>query len=314
MIGHSAPRLVFLTFHALTFLERPTMSLSSAPNISDHEELALRELIPSDYVVTLTLQEAVMQALEHNLDIQVSRYSRNIRLTDFVFQGTDPDHFDQNETNFSLGLMQKLLTGGAYDLAFNTDGILWSEQTSFLFNPAYTRKFVFNLTQPLLRGFGPTINKVQITLARNATDVEQLTLVNQVLLVIAQVGQAYWELVFARENLKVARATLQAVEELLTANRAKVKAGVMADVEAFQAQAGWPTDLMQTISLVPLGPPVQHSQETPLQENLQSAFERRPEILQAKKILMLSASTPALPKPATPRSLVSRNYQSQRIR
>jgi hypothetical protein len=82
----------------------------------------------------------------------------------------------------------------------------------------------------------------------------------------------------------VAHATLQAVEELLTANRAKVKAGVMADVEAFQAQAGWPTDLMQTISLVPLGPPVQHSQETPLQENLQSAFERRPEILQAKKI------------------------------
>jgi outer membrane protein TolC len=180
-----------------------------------------------------------------------------------------------------------------------------------LFNPGYTSNLRFNLTQPLLRNFGPTINKVQITLAQNAADVEQLTLVNQVLLVIAQVEQAYWELVFARENLKVTRATLQAAEELLASNRAKVKAGVMADVEALQAQAGVAvqveqillaqktvsdqedqlrrllsnseSNLRQTIPLVPLDPPVRDLQQTPLEDSLQSAFDHRPEILQAKK-------------------------------
>ncbi len=210
-----------------------------------------------------------------------------------------------------MGLKQKLLTGGDYDLIFNSDRNSVAGSTSFLFNPGYTSNLRFNLTQPLLRNFGPTINKVQITLAQNAADVEQLTLVNQVLLVIAQVEQAYWELVFARENLKVTRATLQAAEELLASNRAKVKAGVMADVEALQAQAGVAvqieqillaqktvsdqedqlrrllsnseSNLRQTIPLVPLDPPVRDLQQTPLEDSLQSAFDHRPEILQAKK-------------------------------
>jgi outer membrane protein TolC len=295
-------------------------------------------------VITLTLQEAVMQALEHNLDIQVSRFTRDVRLTDIVFQqaqfdptvqlrgrydknvsplnrpifgfggstlGSEPDKIDQNDSNVRLGLKQQLLTGGSYDLTFDTNRNSVAGRTSFLFNPSYTSNLRFNLTQPLLRNFGPTISKVQITLAQNAAYVEQLTLVNQVLVVIAQVEQAYWELVFARENLKVARATLQAAEELLAGNRAKVKAGVMADVEALQAQAGVANqieqillaqkvvldqedqlrrllsksefNLTQVIPLVPLDPPVHDLQETPLKESLELAFEHRPEILQAKK-------------------------------
>jgi outer membrane protein TolC len=344
MIVRSVPRLIFLTSLALALLDWPAVSASTSSIVSDNEELALKELLPSDSVVTLTLQEAVMQALEHNLDIQVSRHTRDVRLTDIVFQqaqfdptvqlsgqydrnvsplnrpifgfggatvGSEPDQIDQNDTNLRLGMKQKLLTGGSYDLTFDTNRNSVAGTTSFLFNPSYTSNLRFDLTQPLLRNFGPTINKVQITLARNAADVEQLTLVNQILSVIAQVEQAYWELVFARENLKVARASLQAAEELLASNRAKVKAGVMADVEALQAQAGVANqieqillaqktvgdqedqlrrllsnsefNLTQTIPVVPLDPPVQHLQETPLEESLQSAFEHRPEILQAKK-------------------------------
>ena len=338
------PRLVLLTVLALTGLEWPSTSLGSPSSLPDNEELEFKEFLPSDSVITLTLQEAVMQALEHNLDIRVSRQTRDVRLTDIIFQeaqfdptiqlsgrydrnvsplnrpifgfggqtqGSDPDKIDQNDRNFKLGLNQRLLTGGSYDLAFDTNRNSVAGTTSFLFNPSYTSNLHFNLTQSLLRNFGPTINKTQITLARNAAEVEQLTLVNQVLLVIAQVEQAYWELVFARENLKVARATLQAAEELLASNRAKVKAGVMADVEALQAQAGVANqveqillaqkivldqedqlrlllsnseiDLTQSTPLVPLDPPLQHLQETPLQENLELAFQHRPDILQAQK-------------------------------
>ncbi len=224
MIFHSIPRLVLLRFLTLIVLGWPAVSVGSLSSISDSEDQVLQDILPADSVVTLTLHEAVMQALEHNLDIQVSRQTRDIRLTDIVFQhaqfdptvrlsgrydrtvnplnrpifgfggvplGADPAKFDQNETNFSLGLKQKLLTGGDYDLIFNSDRNSVAGSTSFLFNPGYTSNLRFNLTQPLLRNFGPTINKVQITLAQNAADVEQLTLVNQVLLVIAQVEQAY---------------------------------------------------------------------------------------------------------------------------
>lgn len=227
MMLQALPRLFFLTALSLTGFGWANVSEGSSPSLPDNEQWSFQELLPSDSVITLTLEEAVMQALEHNLDIRVSRHSRDVRLTDIVFQqaqfdptvelggrydrtvvplnrpifglegvtlGSIPDTFDQNETNFSLGLKQKLLTGGSYDLTFDTNRNSVAGSTSFLFNPAYSSDLLFNLTQPLLRNFGPTINNIQITLAQNAADLEQLTLLNQILSVIAQVEQAYWEL------------------------------------------------------------------------------------------------------------------------
>ena len=285
-----------------------------------------------------------MQALEHNVDIQVSRHTRNAQLTDIIFEqakfdptvqlggrydrtvsplnrpvfgfggvtaGNEPDNFDQNDTGFNLGYSQRLLTGGSYDLTFDTNRNSVAGTTGFLFNPSYGSNLSFNLTQPLLRNLGLTVNKTLITVARNAAAVEQLLLVQQVLSVIAQVEQTYWELVFARENLKVAHATLKAAEELLASNREKVKAGVLAEVEALQAQAGvasrieqillaqktvedqedqlrqllskseW--DLKQTTPLIPLDAPLQHQQDFLLETQIDQAVAHRPEVLQAKK-------------------------------
>ncbi|MDH5296930.1 MAG: TolC family protein, partial [Nitrospirota bacterium] len=80
------PRLVFLACLTLVLLGGAPVSGSSSSSISSNEDLTFTELLPSDSVITLTLQEAVMQALEHNLDIQVSRQSRDVRLTDIIFQ------------------------------------------------------------------------------------------------------------------------------------------------------------------------------------------------------------------------------------
>jgi outer membrane protein TolC len=308
------------------------------------EDSLLRKLIPEDSVITLTIRDAVMQALENNLDIQVSRYSRDVRLTDIVFQeaefdptvelggrydrriiplnrpifglsgvaiGNDPDTLDQNDTEFNLGFTQKLLSGGNYGLRFDTDRNSVAGNNAFLFNPSYSSNILANFTQPLLRNFGPTINQTKVTIAKNSAAVEELALTQQILSIIAQVEQEYWELVFTRENFKVTKATLRAAEELLASNRAKVKAGVLADVEALQAQAEvarrieqvllaqkavqdqedklrqllseseW--TLTQTIPLVPLDPPMKELQPTPLEENITFAFLHRPEVLQAKK-------------------------------
>ncbi len=308
------------------------------------EEAALRQLVPSEAVLTLSLRDAILQALEHNIDIQISRHTKDAQLTDIIFEqaffdptiqlggrydrtvaplnrpifgfggvtiGNEPDNFDQNDTRFNLGYTQRLLTGGSYDLTFDTDRNSVAGTTGFLFNPSYASNLSFNLTQPLLRNFGPSINKTSIILARNAAAVEHLFLTQQVLSVIAQVEQTYWELVFARENLKVAHATLKAAEELLASNREKVRSGVMAEVEVLQAQAGvasrieqiliakksvedqedqlrrllteseW--SLKQTTPLIPLDQPIQYRAEIKLQAMIDQALEHRPDVLQAKK-------------------------------
>lgn len=295
-------------------------------------------------VVTLSLAEAVLQALEHNLDITVSRQARDVRVTDILFEqakfdptveltgrydrniaplnrpilgfgeeavGVEPDNFDQNDTNVKLGFSQKLLTGGDYDLTFDSNRNSVAGETSFLFNPSYTSSLLLNLTQPLLRDYGADVNRTQINIARNSAQVEHYVFVEQVLEVVAQVEQAYWELVFSRENEKVFQSALKAAQELLAANRAKVQAGVLAEVEVLQAQAGVANrvgqvlvtqkairdqedqlrrlispseeDLRENVVIIPLDPPVQDRDPTTMQKAVDLALRHRPEVLQAQK-------------------------------
>jgi outer membrane protein len=129
--------------------------------------------------------------------------------------------------------------------------------------------------------------------------------------VIATVEQTFWELVFANENLKVGQSALKAAEELLAGNRAKAKAGVMAVVEVLQAEAGVASrveqiliaekaiqdqedqvrrllnpneqELRRDLRLLPLDQPVQALEAISLEEAIDIAIERRPEVLQANK-------------------------------
>jgi len=217
----------------------------------------------------LSLTDAVLQALERNLDITISRQTRESRLTDIVFEQAKFDPtlsvngqynrsisplnrpifgvsgvvineitpFDQNNSSVTFDMTQNLLTGANYDINFSPQRAFVAGPTTFLYNPGYTSGLAFTLTQPLLRNFGVEINKTFIQIAQNNAKVEEHTFFDRVLTVIATVEQAYWELVFTSENLNVAKAALKAADELLASNRAKAKAGVMAIVEVLQAEA-----------------------------------------------------------------------------
>jgi Outer membrane protein len=178
----------------------------------------------------------------------------------------------------------------------------------FLFNPAWTGGLSFSLTQPLLKNAGIGINQTFIKVAQNNAVVEQHVFRDQVLTVIASVEQNYWELVYARENVKVAQAALKAAEELLATNRIKAKAGVMSVVDVLQAEAAVASrveqvliaekairdeedqlrtllnpgeaELRQTVRLMPLDAPITFMESLSLEEAIETAIEQRPEIAQ----------------------------------
>ncbi|MEK6618791.1 MAG: TolC family protein, partial [Nitrospirota bacterium] len=220
----------------------------------------------------ISLTEAALRALQHNLDITVSRQTKESRLTDIIVEqakfdpllslngqynrsvsplnrpilgfggnvagvGDEPATFDQNSSQVTVDVTQNLLTGANYDLNFSPSRTFVGGNPQFLFNPGYQSGLAFTLTQPLLRNFGPEVNRTFIRIAQNTAKVEEQVFLDHVLTVIATVEQTFWELVFANENLKVAQAALKAAEELLASNRAKAKAGVMAIVEVLQAEA-----------------------------------------------------------------------------
>ncbi|MBH0210191.1 MAG: TolC family protein, partial [Nitrospira sp.] len=236
-----------------------------------------------------------------------------------VFGGTDPNllgqitTFDQRAHSLTVDAQTNLITGGNFDVNYSParNSVNQNVARGFLFNPSWTGGLAFTFTQPLLRNAGIAINKTFIKVAQNNAIVEQHVFRDRVMTVIASVEQTYWEVVFANESLKVAQAALKAAEELLAANRAKTKAGVMSIVDVLQAEAAVASrveqvlvaeksirdqedqlrrllnpgeeDLRQDVRLTPVDPPVTVLEPLSLQEAIDTAIEQRPEITQAKK-------------------------------
>ena len=226
---------------------------------------------PAERRETISLSDAAVRALQSNLDISISRQTKESRIFDItveqakfdptlsvngqynrqvsplnrpVFGGTggsltEIQTFDQRNSSVTVDATQNLITGGNVDLNYSParTNVNQNVATGFLFNPAYTGGLALTLTQPLLRNAGIDITKTFVKVAQNNATVEQHVFRDRVLTVLATVEQTYWELVFANENLKVAQAALKAAEELLATNRAKTKAGVMSIVDVLQAEA-----------------------------------------------------------------------------
>ncbi|MDP1767644.1 MAG: TolC family protein [Nitrospirota bacterium] len=226
---------------------------------------------PAERRETISLADAALQALKHNLDISISRQTKESRQADItveqakfdptlsvngqynrtvnplnrpVFGGTGNTlgqitTFDQRSESVTFDATTNLLTGGNVDLNYSPSrsNVNQNVATGFLFNPAYTGGLALTLTQPLLRNAGLDITKTFIRVAQNNAIVEEHIFRDRVLTVLATVEQTYWEVVFANENLKVAEAALKAAQELLASNRAKAKAGIMSIVDVLQAEA-----------------------------------------------------------------------------
>lgn len=242
--------------------------LATSPSwAQDHAKTAA----PAERREAISLSDAAVRALQSNLDISISRQTKESRIADIVIEQakfdptlsvngqysrqvsplnrpvfggtggalTDIQTFDQRNTAVTVDATQNLITGGNVDLNYSParTNVNQNVATGFLFNPAYTGGLALTLTQPLLRNAGVDIAKTFIKVAQNNADVEQHVFRDRVLTVLATVEQTYWELVFANENLKVAQAALKAAEELLATNRAKAKAGVMSIVDVLQAEA-----------------------------------------------------------------------------
>lgn len=243
--------------------------------------LDVSQPIPAARPEAVSLADAALRALQHNLDITISRHTKESRLADITIEQSKFDPtvsvngqynrtvnplnrpifggtggalnqltlFDQRTHAVTVDANTNLITGGNIDLNYSPqrNSVNQSIAEGFLFNPSWTGGLAFTITQPLLRNAGVAINKTFITIAQNNAVVEQHVFRDRVMTVLASVEQTYWELVFANENLKVAQAALKAAEELLATNREKAKVGVMTLIDVLQAQTAVASRVEQTL-------------------------------------------------------------------
>lgn len=111
-----------------------------------------------------------------------------------------------------------------------------------LFNPAVQSTMTIQITQPLLSGFGKIPNTRYIIEAKNTVKVGESQFEQQVISTITSVANDYWELVFARENVKVEQVAVAADQQLYENNRKQLEIGTMAPLDVITAQSQLASD------------------------------------------------------------------------
>ncbi len=105
-----------------------------------------------------------------------------------------------------------------------------------LFNPAYVNTWQMGFTQPLLRNRGRYITKLPITIARAQRVQQEISFESSLQTAIVTAENAYWDVVSARENLKVQREALKLAQASLDRTRQEIKLGATSELEVFQPE------------------------------------------------------------------------------
>ncbi|MBI3404660.1 MAG: TolC family protein, partial [Acidobacteria bacterium] len=226
-----------------------------------------------DGKLMLSLDDAISLALENNLDISVQRYGPWIADTGVLRAkagfGTAAQSFDPLVTSFlqwgrrSIPISNPFLagtgtssqaaitdqtttsnfqysqgfpTGTAYQVTFNNSRSSTSNPSTFL-NPSVQSVLNFSFQQPLLDGLGYVSNKRFLRLARNNKRIADLAFQDQVMTTVSAVQNLYWDLVFAREDVKVKQRSVELAQKLYNDNKRQVEIGTLAPIEVVRAEA-----------------------------------------------------------------------------
>ena len=141
-----------------------------------------------------------------------------------------------NITNANFGYVQGFGPGTQLNVSFNnTRETLNSVQTAF--SPFTSSSFGFTVTQPLMRGFGLSVNRRFIRIARNEQKIADLLMRQQLIATVYGVTRLYTDLVALYEDVKVKEGTLASAEQLYSDTKARVDEGTQAPIELTRANA-----------------------------------------------------------------------------
>jgi outer membrane protein len=213
-------------------------------------------------------------------------------------------HTTQFNNQFSRGFE----TGTDLTVSWNNTRSSSTSAANF-FNPAVQSTLTIGFSQALLNGFGIAVNTRNIRIAKNNRKVADWAFAQQAITTITNTITAYWELVFARANVKVDEQAITVSQKLYSDNKKQLDAGTMAPLDVTRAQSELATDrqnlivartvqlqdeqiLKNAITKDPLAPEVVNVEiitsdqptqpaaiENPsFEESIKEAFAKRPEL------------------------------------
>jgi outer membrane protein TolC len=233
---------------------------SGQPSLSNALQAAARTtaMQPSTSVRRLSIDDATRLALEQNLGIRIQRVDPQIQdvgvwqarsfwapnfTTSFnknsnsqPAQSAILPSFQNGTLSSGVGLTEVLPWGGSYSANWNNQRLT---STNILnnFSPQLQSALNVNYTQPLLRNFSFDQIRQQVQNSKKVRDLSDIQLRGVVTGTMRNVKNAYWDLVYAINNLKAQQQSLALSQQSLKDNQKRVQIGTMAPIDIVQAQA-----------------------------------------------------------------------------
>jgi outer membrane protein TolC len=220
----------------------------------------------------LSLQDCIQDALEKNLDLRIERYNPQMAYNSLraVYAGYEPVFNASGGHQFSaggaavdqFGFIQQPNENEGNNINSSVSGVLptgltYSLGTSGLFDQHGTRRdwstnsmswipseystsggsVGLNLSQPLLKNAWIDGTRLAISAAKNQVKYSEQNLRLVAINTITSVELAYYDLIFARENVLVQEKALELSQRLAEENKKRVEVGSMAPLDQQQAEA-----------------------------------------------------------------------------
>lgn len=282
--------------------------------------------------VSLSLQECISLTLKSNINLQSQSISPKIQDASIMIAkgGLDPSFIlspsiskadepsltmsgiearSSSSQNFSVGITDPIFTGTRYSVSLSSNRSESNSNPQTL-NPNYRSGIAFTVIQPLLEGFGTTINRASIIIAENNKTSSILRFKSQLIKTLSDSQSAYWELIYAIANLNAQQLALKQAQELLNINQKRRELGKASLSDILQAQAAVAsreadviaaedyvrssedalkriTNIVQDESkwnkkIIPVDLPSYEEINVELDESIKEALSKRSEYLQAK--------------------------------
>jgi outer membrane protein len=296
---------------------------------------AAQDVKPAATALPLTLKDCLAKALAENLDLSIEAYNpalddasisaskeqflpqfglgySNQKQTMLGGWGVEGTSYPYKYDSYSLNLTQKVVTGGSATLSFNNSATNTGRAFQVI-NPSYNSIFQLNLTQPLLKGFGPRVNRLATLQAINQKDISVASLKARLIQTVYDVEDAYWNLYSALENVDVQTSALEQSRAILKRNEEGARIGAKSSIDVLNSQTevaqyedglvaarlavdqaearlkkilNQPADSpLSARSLRPSDKPAVEKKAILFEDALKAALEQRPEMVQSQKEL-----------------------------
>ena len=149
-------------------------------------------------------------------------------------------------STFNTQYAQGFQTGTTFFTTFdNTRNS--STSAANLFNPSVQSSIFVGFQQQLLNGFGRSVNTRNIRIAKNNRKIADWAFTQQAITTVTNTITAYWELVYARENVKVQEQAVTVAQKLYNDNKKLLEIGTMAPLDVTRAESELATDRQNLI-------------------------------------------------------------------